>query len=58
MTTGAIKRHVPPGVMVVVVVIAKDIDSNMGIPFECLGSKRFKNIALQMIFWRATKAIR
>ena len=32
-------RHVPPGVMVVVVVvvfIARDIVSNMGIPFDLL----------------------
>ena len=58
MTAGAIKRHVPPGVVVVVVVIAKDMDSNMGIPFERLGSKRCKNIAPQKVIWRATKVVR
>ena len=51
MNADAINCHVPPGVMVVVVVvfIASGIVNNMGIPFDLLDARGEKNIAPQSL---------
>ena len=59
MSCSAINRHVPPDVMVVVVVVfmARDVVNNMGIPFDLSDTGGEKNCPPEFV-WRAIKVVR